>query len=569
MFDNYHSTFAHITTAHPLLGHAMTVHRNTRGQPLSFVDKPSLIELYCDMPKFDDFVCCKAVQTGLSELMVQYALRRSGWDGRITAYILPTSKGRNRFVQSRIDPLLQVIPEYRIRTPQGSGRKKGAENLQMKEFGAGRMLFLGSNSAVDFLEFSADIMVIDELDGCDPKNLSKARNRLRASPYPQLIRLGNPTVPGVGIAKLYNESDSRLYHHKCNHCGEWQPIDWFVNVVERSSGGKWVPRDTKRWRGLQSTMEVDPDPRRDIRPVCRRCHDPFERGALPGLWVDEYPSRHLVGYRMTRLDVLYPSQSLWGLMLEWLAAQGDTALLATFYCDVLGFPFIHAGKRLSVEDLQAALHGEDIDYGGGDYLKDELVTMGVDVGAVLNVQISKVCQDKDEDGNAVGPPRREGVFVGAFRTFGEVQDAIERYHVDCCVIDERPEIHKASEVRDWAANNTYCQVWLARFQHTPRAGREKFALKLDFSSRIAVCDRTSLCDASVDDIRSGAQLYPADSFTVLSWSPQMRAPTRRLNEEKQRIVWEEDGKADHYFFANCYDRMAYELVQRTGSLDRV
>lgn len=74
---------------------------------MSFLDKPAVIELYAELPKYDDTVICKCVQNGVSELMVQYALRRSGWDGRICAYVLPTSGGRNRFVQTRIDSTLR------------------------------------------------------------------------------------------------------------------------------------------------------------------------------------------------------------------------------------------------------------------------------------------------------------------------------------------------------------------------------------------------------------------------------------------------------------------------------
>lgn len=575
MFDDYHSTRAHLSRAHPLLGNALDIHRNTRGQPLSFVDKPSLVELYCELPKFDDFVCCKAVQTGLSELMLQYALRRSGWDGRICAYVLPTAKARNRFVQSRIDPVLQQIPEYRIRTPKGAIttgnelRQRGAENLQLKEFGAGRMLFLGSNAAVDFLEFSADILIIDELDGCDPSNLSKARNRLRASPYPQMIRLGNPTLPNIGIAKAFDESDGRLYHHRCDHCGHWQALDWFAHVVQKNTNGTWVPRDVKRAVECMNDGAPDPAPNIDIRPVCVRCHEPFERAAIKGAWVAMNPSKYTVGYRMTRLDVLYPSQSLWGLYLEWLEAQGDTAKLSTFYCDVLGVPFAHGGVKLTIKDLQDARHESSNDHVGDASLKDEVVTMGVDVGAVINIQISKIVRLMDDEGRPTGETRREAVYIGAVGSFGEVQDAILRYHVDVCVIDERPEVHKASEVRDWALYNTGCKVWLCRFKMQPRAGRELFAMELNWGASIVSVDRTSLLDVAADEVRECAVLFPEDALTVFGWSAQMMAPSRRLDEDKKRIVWDEDGKADHYFFANAYDRMALELHQRSGSLTTI
>ena len=75
----------------PLLGIAMRHHRTTRGDPLSFKDKPYLIELYCDAPNIDGFDAMKAVQVGWSELLIQLALERTGWAGRICAHNCPAA----------------------------------------------------------------------------------------------------------------------------------------------------------------------------------------------------------------------------------------------------------------------------------------------------------------------------------------------------------------------------------------------------------------------------------------------------------------------------------------------
>lgn len=99
MLEQYHSTVAGVAGLSPLLRMALVYHRNTRGQPLQFRDKPYLIELYTDITSLDDVVVRKAVQTGVSELCIQLALERAGWGGRIVAYVLPTYSIRDRFVQ--------------------------------------------------------------------------------------------------------------------------------------------------------------------------------------------------------------------------------------------------------------------------------------------------------------------------------------------------------------------------------------------------------------------------------------------------------------------------------------
>jgi len=521
---------------------------------------PYLIELYTDFPKIDGADICKAVQTGLSELMIQLILERAGWQGRVTAYVLPTFTIRDRFVQNRINPLLNIVPDYRMRAGLTAGRHGSTGNLKLKRFGNGAMMFLGSNTVGDFVEFSADVLIIDEFDQCDPQNLAKARDRLRASPYPQLFRLGNPTLPRVGVSRLFDLSDSRRWFHRCSKCKERQPIDWFESVVERDDDGAWVPRDKARLNPASG----------DIRPMCRRCKEPFERTAKDAVWVAEHPDRERRGYLISRLDVL--SESYRHLFAEWKNAQGTSELLSAFYCSVLGKPFEFSGARLNVEHLQDVATGEVVDYAGGEEYRNHIVTMGVDVGALLHVHISVVEEMENTtpiqtlDGELPPEPKtmRHCVFTGTVRTFGEVADMMRRYHVDVCVIDSMPETRKAQELRDEFYGGD-SQVWLCRFHPTARVARQEYGLKMNYRDNTVIVDRTQVFDATFDDIRQRRRKFPEDVFTVLGWSEQMRSSVRVLDEQKQRIVWSEGGSADHFRLSDIYDRIAHDITQKGGS----
>jgi hypothetical protein len=564
VIPQYHGTLASLANDHPVLGLAMQHHRNTRGLPMAFRDKPYLIELYTDGADLESWVICKAVQTGVSEWAVQLAFDRAGWNSRIAAYILPTYTIRDRFVQQRIDPLLLDVPAYAEKTP-GNGlqtgaalSKKAAGNLKLKKFGGGTLMFLGSNTEGDFVEFSADLLVIDEYDQCDPANIAKARDRLRASPHPQMVRLGNPTQPRIGISKLYDESDRRRWFMRCGGCGERQAVDWFTHIVERDSGGSWVPRDKARWKGLLARPEASPDATRDIRPICTRCHEPFQRVVDGSCWVAETPGRPTRGYRMSRLDVL--SDSLWKLFIdEWLPAQSSDAMLAAFYCGVLGMAFEFEGARLSVGDLEAVCTGPDVDYGGGESYVKQTVTAGVDVGSVLNVTISVI-----HGFDANDEPLRRAVYVGACRTFEEVAYLMRTFHVDLVVMDAGPETHKAQEFRDKFIEEGGTMVWLCRFHPTPRVGAEKYGMRLDYGAQVITCDRTAVFDVSFEDIRQRRRTFPQNAFSVFAWNEQMRAPVRILNESG-RIVWQESNSPDHYRLSDVYDRIAYDLLQLGGS----
>lgn len=569
MLESYRGVLGVVADEHPVLGLALVHHQNLRGQPMVFEDKPFLIEPYADCPKLESWCIRKAVQTGWSEFCIQFALERAGWQGRIVAYVMPTYTVRDRFVQTRIDPLLINVAAYRAKAP-GAGLqsaaqlvKKAAGNMRLKRFGAGSLMFLGSNTEVDFVEFSADVLVIDEYDKCDASNIALARDRLRASPYQQILRLGNPTLPSVGISRLFNESDGRKWFHRCDHCGFRQPLDWFLNVVQRDNDGAWMPRDTARWKALAAMPADAPaPPGQDLRPVCLHCHKAFDRRALDAMWVAERPGRQVRGYTCSRMDLL--SESLLGLYREWTAAQSSAEGLATFFCSVLGIPYEFQGAKLTSQDLEAVLTAPPLDWAGGEAYEKQTVVAGIDVGAVLHVTIDVITGH-----NADEQPYRQGRFVGVAKTFDEVADMLRRYRVSTAVVDIGPELHKVQELRDMFIDQGGCTVWLCRFAQAPRAGVQKYGMKLDYQAQIVLVDRTSVFDVAFEDILSGRRSFPEDSFGVLGWSEQMRAPTRMLDESRSKIVWEKTSAADHFRCADVYARIACDLLQMGGTYSAV
>lgn len=545
MLDQYHQTISSLARAYPVLGLALATHKTTRSAPLSFRSRPYLIELYADARDLDEAVFCKAVQTGISEWMIQVMLDSAGWRGRIVAYVLPNYKVRNRFVQSRIDSLLASVPDYRDRCPGGAvgEAQAGAANLALKRFGKGALLFLGSETETDFVEFSADVLIVDELDACNATNIALAYDRLRESPFPQRIYCGNPSVPRVGIARAYDDTDRRRWHHRCGACGERQPLDWFRSVVERDDTGRWVARDRRTPSGR-------------VRPICRRCGRPFEREAAGGLWVAEQAHARR-GYHLSRLDIL--SEDLGALVGEWRAAQGDPNLVQAFYNSVLGLGFEFDGARLTAEHLESVSRDQpEQDRNGGEAFASQVVTAGVDVGAVLHVTVSVV--DRDDEGH----PIRAARLVTTCRTFEEVADIFRRYRVDIAVVDAAPELHKAQELRDQFVDEGGTVVWLCRFHPTPRVGAQRYGLRLDYQTQLVQADRTGVFDVSHDDIVSGRRTFPSDVWSVPGWSDQMRAPVRVVDQERSRIIWTEGSAADHFRLSDVYDRLAADLLESGG-----
>jgi hypothetical protein len=590
----YYQTMARLTTQHPLIGMAMLRHRNARAQPMSFRDRPYLIEWYTDFGQYpkglDGADIVTAPQVGKTELVMQLLLYEAGWLGRLVANAWPTVIARNHFVKTRINPVLLDVPAYRQKLPardlaalQKGDTSTDTGSMRSKRFGAGSLLFTAAAVNTDWVEFSVDTMVIDEYDHClghSELNLAKAPDRMRASSDPRLYRMGNPEIPRRGIERLWADGDQRLYTWRCPHCGERQPIIWVDSVVRQEDSGQWVLRDPVAQR----------DPTAPIRPCCLRCARPFEREAAGSCWVAQEHLRDRRSYRTSRFDAIdQPLREAWD---EWMMAQGATEKLRAWWRGWQGIAWEPASGGITRTDIVDASILAPMDHQGGAKYKGLSITAGIDVGSLFHVRVSMNVR------GAGGRVERRGIWVGTVQTPEQVHDILQRYHVRTATIDEQPELRIAQGIRD-DARRYGCTVWLCHFAPTPRAGREEFGLKSDPKARVVVADRTQLMDASADGLRLGGQmgrlyaragllpppfvpananpedyadtwakldsmpdagaeratLWPSDAPSLHQFVDQMMA-SRRLYDDKGVVRWDEGGHADHYRLADAYDLLA-------------
>lgn len=556
-----HAATSHaLHSRYPFLGMARVHHSNKRSQPMSFADKPYLIPLYVMIAGLADVTFCKAVQTGLSELLIAYSLHEAGWNDRICAYVLPQYKTSERFVADRIDPLIMRTPAYKNRLPGGdfgleNVTSKG--NLKRKRFGPrGSLLFLGSNTPSDFIEFSCDVAIVDEWDNCDLTNVSNIKDRTRESDAAQIIRVSNPRLPGRGVTRRWKQGTQGRWNHKCSRCNERQHLDWFKHFVEKDNAGNFWPRDKARMNDRMMG---------DLRPVCQRCGKPWDRVASGGAWVSAEPQREEVTFHISRLDVLSSKrdpQPIRAAYKEFITAQTDRNAMKTFWAGFLGWAYEPAGTSVTQEILDAAAVDQPpLDVNGGEKYEDMTVVMGCDVGSVLNVKISSLSINRDDEKH---PYVRNTLWTGTVTEFDDLITLIDRYHVDACVIDAMPETRKCKELRDHFAYKGTCEVWLARYHPTPKVGADAFGLRMDYNERVVTSDRTQLLDTCLDDLKFGRNKLPGDIGTVLNFADQMRAPKRIIDEKTQRAIWEEGADPDHYRHADAYERVAVEIHDRSG-----
>jgi len=403
---------------------ALLRHRNTRGNPMSFDRRPYLLDIYRD--RSPDRVFKKSVQCGISEFLIIDALEAAS-RGLACLYVMPTQDKRDRFVANRVSRAIRASSFYRRLVRKGAGR---ADSLGLKHFGRGVISFVGSNAVNEFIEFPADLVIVDEYDRCSQDNMPLVRDRLAASPYKLAASASTPTFPASGVAHLFDESDAKEWLLRCDACGHRQPLDFFTNVVRREGDDQYALLD-RQWASAPGGL------RRDILLFCARCGRPIDRLG-PGEWVPRFPGRDVSGYHLSQL--FGPTMSVRKLWADWQKAIKNDWERQRFYNSLLGEPCAAEGSGLTLADLAACSRDYELPPRG------QACTMGVDVGEWMHVRIS----DQPE------PGVRRAVFIGKVRTPDDLDRLIERYGVRCCVIDAQPE---ALLVRQWQQRQPRGRVW--------------------------------------------------------------------------------------------------------------
>jgi hypothetical protein len=505
-----------------------------KGQPLDFKSKGFLTAIYKDQTRH--LVIRKAVQVGISELLVVDALSLADLGLRIF-YVLPTEKLRNEFVRDRVNRPLAMVPYYRNRSrpPEKLPGVVEIDSVGLKSFGTnGAMLFVGSNSPVSFIAFSADVAIVDELDKCSAKNLALVPDRLAASEYKLIREVSTPTTEDFGIDERYKESDQKRWLIRCEHCGTWQEPDFFVNVVREVHDREYELID----------REWTPQSGRDIHFFCRKCAKPTNRLA-PGEWVAQNRQSNISGYAISQL---FSHLTLAELYETFLKALTNESRLQRFYNSVLGQAYTATGTKLTLAILQQCVKA------GFNYnlpSRADYSTMGVDVGQpLLHVWIS----DHPEG-------RRRLVFAGTVREFEELHSLIARYGVQVAAVDAYPETRKAREFQQKAN----CPVFLCEYPSSPQNDE----LNIDYEDKYIKVDRTQSLDAVVADFVTRTILLPANASTLDEGQlfAHLCAPTRVLDPETQRYTWVIGSKPDHYIHAANYDRIASRFFSEPQETD--
>ncbi len=522
----------------PRLDFALMRHRNTAGKSMTFDQRPYLLAVYRDRSQTRVFK--KAVQCGISEFLVIDSLEAAS-RGLACLYVMPTQDRRDRFVANRVSRVIKASRFYSRLQKSGAGK---ANSVSLKHFGPkGVISFVGSNAQNEFIEFPADLVIVDELDRCAQDNMPLVRDRLAASTHKLMACASTPTFHDFGIAKLFDQSDAKKWFVRCEHCGHAQPLDFFANVVRREGEGDYVLLD-QEWEPRMNTDRHGCD----IRLFCSKCGRPIDRLA-PGEWVATHPGRDVSGYHISQLFV--PTCEIRRLWADWQKSLKNDFERQRFYNSMLGEPYSAEGSGLSRADLLACARDYELPKHAAG------CTMGVDVGEWMHVRIS----DHPSTGPGQAQPGvRRAVFIGRVKTTEDLDALLERYDVRCCVIDAQPE---ALLVRKWQQSHSRGRIWRCVY-----SDNDLHELREDRSEGIITAARTPSLDDATEDILANRNWLPQNAETLDGgdFIAQMTAPVRQIATDprgNKRYVWTK-GAADHHRHADNYDKLASRLWSASG-----
>ena len=499
----------------PFLPWSLRIHEPKTGR-LDFERYPFQRELYSDEFAYDLDGCIKkATQVGISAWLIRWLMFFPDTKGWTSFYLFPKEKHMHRFSDQRIKPLIVKSEYLSSKVPYGFVNNKG-----LKQVGQGFVNFAGSQNKDEVDSVDADVLGMDEYDRIEQANIPDAEQRITGSPHGMIRRVGVPTIPQYGIARLYTNSDQRKWLVKCGCKAGWQEIDFFKNVdIERE------------------------------RIVCWRCRKPLD--VRKGEWVQEVVEvQRPRGYHVSRL--LVPHADLGSIIQH--SKQRKTYEVQRFWNKDLGMEYASAGGRITDEVLLAAVTA------GGGYRMPEgyngtnPVTMGVDMASTrdANVRISEHLAEDDKRALWIGTVGNSDLaqFLHA------LGDLLVRYKVNMVSIDHLPD----GRVSRALGNMFPGLVYVTAITDS----RQEQILKSDEQLMTASVRRTEAIDAMISMMKAQRNRLPGNDLDDLpeSYAEQMKSLQRFEEEEeetgKRTVGYIATGPFD-YAMAEVFDMVATEL----------
>ena len=290
-------------------------------------------------------------------------------DPSLILVYLPTEDMAKSFVVSDMEPTFEDSPVLNgvLSGDQVMAGGKKRTSMMMRQFTGGTLKILAAESERNFRGHNARVVILDEIDGMkttkDGDPLALAVRRTAQFADRKIVTGSTPVDAETSrIIAQYAKSDQRVFEIQCVECDEFSEVQW--KDIHWPDG---KPADA--YWGC---------------PLCGCAIEHKHKSTMVarGRWRATKPEvvGH-AGFKINSLSSPIPTAD-WGILAqEFVAAQGNPALLQEFVNLVLGEGWRTEGER--VDDLELQESAESFGLGGPEqfpFPEDVLgVTAGIDL----------------------------------------------------------------------------------------------------------------------------------------------------------------------------------------------
>lgn len=395
-------------------------------------------------------------------------------------YYFPKKEAVENFSKTRWGPLISnnsCIKKFLKRT----------NSVNIKQVGDAFISLLGASSTTSIegkkdgtsvRSTPADEVVRDERDLFDDDMAEMTFDRLLNSKFKKEVDLGSPTIPDVGIDKVFSASDQKYRMIKCESCGGYTCIaEEFPNSIK-------FKKDDSHSRPRPSFACIKCG--REIHP-----RDGVYVAKFPDRYNEDYPMEGISGYHVSHF--ITPNCDLNIVMDKWDQAQSDTSKMGLFYNRFLGFPWISLHDRLVKQDVFNCC--------GDDLMKTSSI-----VGTAMSADIMKT--NRVVIAEKTGTEKAKIIYMARVSGFDALFDLALKFNVRSAVVCLRPYEESARKFQERCKARKIV-VYLSEYRD-----KQKNLLKTDDESGVYVVSRTEMMDKSHAWVKSGKLELPRNCEEV-------------------------------------------------------
>lgn len=353
---------------------------NDQNEALDFKDHEYLWDLYGDFTPKQAIL--KAAQIGFSTCANLKALWLAKNRQMDIIYSLPSSSDIRDFVSSKTNRLIANSPELMKWTHD-------KDSVEQKMVGKNVIYYRGTWTERAALSIPADLYISDETDRSKQDVVQQYKTRLQHSKYGWEWYFSNPSAPGQGVDKHWQESDQKHWFITCQHCGH----EWYMTM------------DNIMYEGDKPYFG------------CLKCKKELDRHH--GRWIAKKQGKEISGYWIPLL--IAPRISAQYIL------DKKRELTEEQFCNfVLGQPYVGKGnvltKQMFIQNLTPTINPQD-----------SRPIIGVDTGIGINYVI----------GN------KYGIFhYDKCEDYGPIRNLLQRWSNAICIIDQGGDIIGPRKLRE-------------------------------------------------------------------------------------------------------------------------